>query len=330
MNNRFMPVFLAIIAFQVSSAFAEQNTNTNMQTEKEKLVKGSQTEQRAAMGRLRNNGKIAIPTLCDVIEKENDYSAKRRAATVLDEVLKSSDAMNEETLSMLERVTKSSDTGISNLGAMAVMHFKGNMRARKILKEAIPTQTKEQLRAQIIEAFMVNIDGDRREIPFITTLMEDKSEYVRVSVAGYLGSLGDVKGLALCNEVLRRKPTDNQTKILQMRAAIAAGRIGDPSIIPILKIIASSSDYGLAQSQARFAIKDIELKHNTKKSGQLEYLKTALSQNENVRWAVQQLVIMNDPESLEILKWAANKKELAGSKEASQTLKALGAVVSKE
>jgi len=124
----------------------------------------------------------------------------------------------------------------------------------------------------------------------------------------------------LCKEVLERVPSNDQTKILQMRAAIAAGRIGDPVLIPILKKIAASRDYGLAQWQARTAIKEIELSAISYKSKKLQYLKVALAESGNVRWAVQELLTINDSESIGVLKWAANEKGLAGAQESRQAL----------
>jgi len=304
-------------------ACAEQNIKMDMQAEKEKLIKGSPFEQKEAMDRLRDNGEKAVSPLCDVIENEKSYAAKRRAAVVLEEVFRSSTTQTEEALSALEHVTKNPDTRVANIGAMAVMSFKGNMRARRILKELIPKQTNEQLRARIIGALMVNIDGDKGEIPFLSSFMSDKSEYVHASVAGYLGRLGDKRGLEFCKEVLERKPVDDKMRMLQMQAAIAAGEIGDIQLLPALKKVMASTDYGLAQSRARWAVKEIELKYISEMPKKLQYLKATLGERENVRWAVQQLIKMNTPEAIEVLKWAANEKNLVGAQEARQALAAI-------
>ena len=315
-------ILLLIIAVSIS-VFVKQTRGESFQAEKESLIKGDVVERQKAMLTLRDKGKSAIPVLCDVIENEKNYAAKQRAAGILDEILKNTTTHDEETLSILQRIVENSDAGTSNLGAMAVMQYKGNLRARRILREAIKLQKAEQIKAQVLGAYMVNIEGDKAEIPFLAEFLNDKSEYVRVVASGYLGNLGDKRGLNICKEVLERKPVNDQIKILQMRAAIAAGSIGDTSLIPILKTVAASRDYGLAQWQARTAVKEIELNSIQGKSERLKYLKIALSENDNVRWAVQKLVTMNDSDSLKILEWAAKENGLAGAQESSLVLSAI-------
>ena len=311
---------LALICISICSI--SWAARVDVQKEKEFLVKGYPPEQNAAMVKLVGAGKEGAVALCDVLETEKDAGAKSRAAEALQENLKNG-SVDDAMMDRLERMTQS--TGIAGLSSMAVMQLKGNTRARAILRKAAQKQQNDQVRAQILGALMVNIDGDKSEAPFVAEFLKDKSENVQVSAAGYLGALGDPQGAAMCKAILERKPTDDATRMLQMRAAIAAGRIGDPKLIPVLQKVASSKDYGLAQWQARTAVKDIELKGLASASEKLEYLKKALAANGSARWAVQQLMAMGTPNAHDILKWAAKEKNLAGAEEADQALAAIEA-----
>jgi HEAT repeat protein len=301
----------------------------DVEREKETLIKGRPDEQQRAMANLAKGDNKATAVLCDVIENEKDATAKARAATALDENLKTATNRNEETLTRLERMTQSSDEKVVRLSASSVMHFKDSSRARKILRTLAKEHPDQQVRAHALGAFMVNIDGDKSEIPFVESFLQDKSEYVRVWAAGYLGALGSKSGLALCRDVLSREPLDDKIRALQMRAAIAAGRIGDPSLIPALKKVGASQDYGIAKWEALVAIKAIELKATSDKTERMQYLKTALSQTVYAQWAVQQLMAQGDSDALEILRWAAKSKGLAGMYEAQRAVAVMEQVPNK-
>lgn len=78
-----------------------------------------------------------------------------------------------------------------------------------------------------------------------------------------MGYLGDKSGAALCKEILEREP-NLKISTLQMRAAIAAGSIGDPELLPILRKIVAEKKYGTVRFDALTSINDIECKVATK------------------------------------------------------------------
>lgn len=315
---------LLLIVFAGTSDLLSVSAETiDVEKEKGLLITGRSSEQQDAMRALSGGGAEAARALCNVIESEKDPAAKARAGSALQANLRNPANQDADVLSCLERLASGKNGQEAGLAATAAMQFKGNSRAREILRNATKSQVNEQRRAQILGAFVANIQGDKAELPFVRSFLEDKSEYVRVNAAGYLGSLGDKTGLKLCETILNREPSDDATRMLQMRAAIAAGRIGDQTLVPVLRRVASSKDYGLAQWQARLAIRDIELKALTDKGARLQYLKAALAQHDDARWAVQNLMAIGDSDAIGVLTEAAHDKKLAGSQEADRALAVL-------
>ncbi|HOX23457.1 MAG TPA: HEAT repeat domain-containing protein, partial [Elusimicrobiales bacterium] len=286
---------------------------------KRAFAKASDQERMSVAGRLARAGKQGTRALLDLAENTQDRKARARAFTALEESVKDPNNQDEEILGKLEKMAVQTDRQTDRQTAlhasMALMSFKKNLRAKVALKKAIQTQQGELDRAQLLGTFLVNIDKDKTEIPFFKEyFLNDKSEYVRIAAAGHLGSLGDKSGLAFCKTILEKEPIDINVQRLQMYAARAAGSIGDTNLLPILKTVAASRKYGVAQSRAIMAINDIELQSKQSKSQKLEYLKKSLGDPYSVRWAALTLANMKDKDATAVLYWAAQQKDLAGAK----------------
>src|SRR5262249_41361811 len=147
---------------------------------------------------------------------------------------------------------------------------------------------------------------DPKEKDFVKGFLRDDSDYVRVWAAGFLGLMGDSSGLPICESVLARNPIDDKIRALQMRAAIAAGRIGDPHSLKILRIVGDSEDYGLAKYEAWNAIREIEFKNAGSQDSQIKYLQTALADPRATQWAARRLGALKTPAALEVLKQSAS------------------------
>lgn len=311
MRKQLLPIFL-LLATSSASALNEKQL-------REDLVGGRPVEQQRAMVELAHGGKESVGVLCDILKNEPDPAVRSRAASTLNETLLNPSNRDDTTLSRVESVARHEDGDVAGLSSMALSQFKGNRRARAILKDVAKAQRNEYIRAQVLSAFAANIDGDRSELPFLSEFLNDNSEYVAVSAAGFVGFLGDKRGLKLCREILARRPTD-ATMLLQRQAAIAAGRIGDPSLIPLLSKIGSSNEYGLTQWHARIAIREIEYQLEKAKGTGKNYLKGSFGSQESSKWAVKKLLAIKGPQAVEILEWAAGQKELVGSAAATRAL----------
>jgi HEAT repeat protein len=318
-------VAVLIIIGTLASLGREVAVAAEVEHDKESLIKGRPDQQQTAMANLAKGDKKAAVALCDVIENEKDTGAKSRAAYALEANLKNPANQDDDTLSRLEQMVSSPDQQVVRLSASSIMQFKKNPRARTILRKLAKEHPDQQVRANALGAFMVNIDGDRSEIPFVESFLNDKAEYVRVWAAGYLGTLGDKKGLELCRDVLSREPKDDKVRALQMRAAIAAGRIGDPSLIPVLRKVGGSNEYGIAKSEALTAIKDIELQAAPSETEKIAYMKDAIGRVESARWAAQHLMADGSAEAVELLKATAADKSSAGKYEAQRAVAAIEA-----
>lgn len=311
-------LFFAVLMSGRLATFAAAG-DSDMQKKRERLIRGRPDEQQAAMVELAHGGKESVGVLCDILKNEPDPAVRSRAASTLHENLLNPNNRDDSTLSRVESVARHEDGDVAGLSSMALSQFKGHRRARAILKDVAKAQRNEHIRAQVLSAFAANIDGDRSELPFLSEFLNDKSEYVSVSAAGFLGMLGDKRGLRLCREILERRPTD-EAMLLQRQAAVAAGRIGDPSLIPLLSKIGSSNEYGLTQWHARIAIREIEYQQEKAKGTGADYLKGSFGSQESSKWAVKKLLAIKGPQAVEILEWAAGQKELAGSAAAARAL----------
>lgn len=288
---------------------------------KEDLIGGRPAEQQRAMVELAARGPVRLMT--DIIAGAKDKSAKERAATALEQHLKNSGNRSLENLSALEPLMDSDDPSTVEAAARGIMHYKKNARARAAIKKSIGNAKSDQTKMKLLGGLMVNIDGDKTEANFLRHFLSDKSENVKVIAAGYIGALGRKDGLSICRDALEKSPKDDSVRGLQMIAAIAAGRIGDSSLLPVLRRVAQDDRYGPAQWEAMLAIKEIELANVGGASEKLEYLKTALSEKYYARWSINRLVADRSAESIELLKWAAQEKKLVGAPEARNALSAL-------
>lgn len=291
--------------------------------ERELLIHGHPAEQQEALAKLANAGENGSVVLADIIENEKDPMAKARAGRALQEAATKSENKNKQFFQRLKRLAQNQNNEVSEHGLMAVMNLKGDPEARKLIKESAKSRRDPQLRAQVLGMLLVNTERDKAEIPFLAEFLNDPSDYVRVWAAGYLGELGDIRGLSIINGVLQREPKDDKTKALIMRAAIAAGRIGDSSSLPLLQTIGKSESYGIAQWDALLATKEIELK-KTADADRIRYLDAALNQSTYCGWAASKLFQMGGVQAEEVLRRAARSKDHEISAESIRTLKSMG------
>lgn len=292
--------------------------------EKSRLIHGHPAEQQAAIMKLANSGESGSEALADIVENEKDPMAKARAGRALQEAALKPENRSKKFFQRLKRLSENENSTVSEQGLIAVMNLKRDPEARKLIKESAKSRRDPQLRAKALGMLLVNTERDKSEVPFLAEFLNDPSEYVRVWAAGYLGELGDARALPFINEVLQRKPQDDKGRALIMRAAIAAGRIGDSSSLPYLAVIGKSESYGIAQWDALLAIKDIELKHKSTDNDRIQYLDAALNEPTYCRWAALKLSQIKGARVEVVLQQAAKSRNSQISTEAIQTLMSMG------
>jgi len=302
-------IFATMIILPGQLAFS---LGVNIDKEKQAFGNASRTEQQNIAFRLSGEGKAGAHALMDLIEKSTDTTARGRAFAGLRQSLENPKNQDKEIFYKLEKMALGDDTKSSYAATSTLMHFKHNPKARAAIKQAIKMQINESIRGELLGALMVNTDRDQSEIPYFRDFfLHDVSEYVKVIAAGYMGRLGDKSGANLCKEILEREPLDKRTKVLQMRAAIAAGTIGDPQLLPLLEKVGSDKKYGIARSDALDAANDIKLGMQPNKDAKLTYLKKALREPRSGSWAVNVLVNMKDKEADALLEWGYSQPEIA-------------------
>lgn len=298
--------------------------------DRKRLISGTPAEQAQAMSLLTKGGAGAAAQMLDAVENENDPEARQRADRVLDTILKEPANRNEEQLETLVRLSRHSDRQRVESATTKLMYFKGKPRAYDTLKALAKTHSDQAVRAKAFGALMVQTDRDKKNVKFMEEAFDDeKSAYVKAWVAGYLGSLGSKKGLTFCRDALRNKDLSGEGRAVQMRAAMAAGRIGDAALIPDLEVVANSSDSGPAGWEARVAIKAIALKNLPSVRAKVEYLNTLLEDPVFSRWAANELGTMKEPAARELLKNVAKDSRHKGASEARIALVRAGEPVEK-
>lgn len=287
------------------------------------LVSGKPHDQLSAMDELAKSGQPAVNALCDVVENAGDYNAKERAARTLEKSLSNPSNRNPETLERLGRMLGNRERKVVEASARAVMQYKGNSRARELLKRASLKSKDDDTTTTLLGAVMNSADGDKSEIPFFESFLKHDSRSVRIWAAGYLGALGSRAGLDECRQILSQPPATDKIQTLQMRAAIAAGRIGDPSLIPVLERVGSSEEYGIAAKPARAAIREIRLAQLSTPAQRIEFLRAALSKDDSANWAAAQLIAIKGPDAIAALEWASQHLSGSGRNEAERALTVL-------
>jgi hypothetical protein len=189
------------------------------------LIRGTPVEQQVAMQELSSAGPEAPQVLAEAVLATPDRMARTRVATVLEANLKKRKNRTEENLKVLLPLLDSEDPSIVEAISRGVMQYKKHTETKAALKRAVGRARSDQSKVYLLGAFLVSNDGDKAEANYVRGFLADNSEKVRVWSAGYLGTLGGKEGLDICTKVLSRKPEDDATRGLQMRAAIAAGRI---------------------------------------------------------------------------------------------------------
>lgn len=296
--------------------------------EGELLIHGHPFEQQAAMMRLANSGESGSSTLADIVESGKDSEAQGRAGMALQEAAtKPENNTSTVFFKRLKRLAENEDASISYHGLAAVANMKQHPGARQVIKNAARSRREPKMRAQILGLLLVNSENDKAEVPFFAEFLKDPSEYVRVWAAGFLGELGDARALKFINEVLRREPKNSEAKFLIMRAAIAAGSIGDPSSLPLLKIIGEKAPYGIAQDDARQATKEIEIKRLPTIGDRIKYLEATLHEPAYCRWAAFKLSRIGGADAIAVLQRSARSKDSAISSESIRTLMAMGVLI---
>lgn len=314
----------SILAAEAAYA-APKETPASIKDLKDALVAGRPQEQLSAMDELAKRGSPAIDALCDVIENEKNHRAKERATQTLEKVLSDSSNRNPAAIDRLARLLDNDDRKVVESSARALMHYKKNLRVRELLKRAARNARDKDTRAALLGDVMNASDRDKSEAPFFESFLTDESEHVRLWAAGYLGMLGNARGLDECRRVLSQEPATDSIRTLQMRAAIAAGRIGNPSLIPQLERMGKSPEYGLASKAARTAILEIRLAQLSTQPERIEYLRSVLTDADSVRWGISQLMSMGDARAIEALRWASKNAGNPGAFEASRALSVLDA-----
>lgn len=287
------------------------------------LESGPLQEQLLAMEELAKGGQAAVIALCDVVEHNNDSNAKERAAQTLGKALGNQSNRGQETLGRLERMLANRERKVVESAGKALMHFKKNSRARELLRRAAQDADDSDTKVTLLGAVLTAADGDKSEIPFFTGFLKDDSGMVRLWAAGYLGALGSRGGLDECRMVLSKVPTSDAIRTMQMRAAVAAGRIGDPVLIPQLERVGSSQDYGIAAKAARTAIQEIRLGELKSSPERLDFLRNALKDDDSRKWGISHLMAVGDAGSIGALEWAAENVSESGRHEARRALTVL-------
>lgn len=296
--------------------------------ERELLIHGHPAEQQAAMMRLANSGESGFSILADIIENEKDSTAQGRAGLALQEAAtRPENKTNTDFFKRAKRLAENENPNISYHGLQAVAKMKQFPEARKLIKQAAKSRREPKLRALVLGLLLANSENDKAEASFFAEYLKDPSEYVRVWAAGFLGVLGDARALQFINEVLRREPKNTETRFLIMRAAIAAGCIGDSSSLPLLRIIGESANYGIAQEDARQAMKEIEIKNLPTIGDRIKYLETTLYEPAYSRWAAFKLSEFGGADAIAVLQRGAKSKDSAISTESIRTLMAMGAKI---
>lgn len=274
-------------------------------TEKKRLVSGSALEQQDAMTRLKSGGGQSSKALIDIMEHA-DSAAKIRAAGVLGSILEDAKNRTPETFDALDELTSDKDLSAVDSAMLVLTKAKGETRAHSIIKRLAVTHENETIRAKAASDLLVVSNSDPANIPVLRDLLKDKSAFVRLRAAGSLGVLGNVEGLSYCLDILGRSPEREETRALQMEAAISAGRIGDVRALPALRVIAQSDSYGPAKGRALIAIHMIGKRVLKSDAEKIAYLKSALKDRAVARWAGYELQNMSTQEAISAL------KEIAG------------------
>lgn len=317
--------FLAGSILAATAYASPKEPLTSIEDLKNELVTGRPQEQLSAMYELAKKGSPAIDTLCDVIEKNKDHRAKERATQTLEKILSESANRNPAAVDKLARLLDNDDRKVVESSARALMYYKRNSRVLELLKRAARNARDKDTRSALLGSVMNASDSDKSEAPFFEGFLKDESEHVRLWAAGYLGLLGNTRGLVEVRHVLSQEPTTDLTRTLQMRAAIAAGRIGDPILIPQLERIGKSPEYGIASKAARTAILELRLAQLSTQPERIDFLRNLLTDADSVRWGISQLMAIGDPPAIEALRWASKNAGEAGAFEAKRALSVLDA-----
>jgi len=316
--------FLAGTILAATTTYAAPKENpTSVEDLKNELIAGRPQEQLSAMDELAKKGSPAIDALCDVIEKNKDHRAKERATQTLEKILSESANRSPAAIDKLARMLDNDDRKVVESSARALMYYKRNSRVRELLKRAARNARDKDTRSALLGSVMNASDRDKSEAPFFEGFLTDESEHVRLWAAGYLGLLGNTRGLVEVRRVLSQEPTTDSIRTLQMRAAIASGRIGDPSLIPQLERIGKSPEHGLASKAARTAILEIRMAQLSTQSERIDYLRNLLTNADSVRWGISQLMSMGDAPAIEALRWASKNAGEPGAFEAKRALSVL-------
>lgn len=288
------------------------------------LTSGRPHDRDAAMKGLLEKGPGAVPALVEVLKTASDDDAKARAGRLLTVLMSNRANRDQAMLDSFEELALSKDQSANDAGINAISAFKHDRRARKMLEGVASRHKDEYARGTALGALLVNSERDKSIIPFMTSSLTDPSEFVQVQAAGYLGMLGNKRGLPGCLSILGRVPSDDKTRGLQMRAAISLGLIGDPTALPILRTVADSAAYGPASWDAKIAIKEIELHQIPARKDQLQYLKISLASRLYSQWAANKLKEIGGADSISILRVAARDSRNPGSEEARIYLSTMG------
>lgn len=328
---RLAPRFALLLALMFPAAIAlsapSPRSLNDLKKDRDSFLTGGDAEQQAAMSNLAQGGKDSVALLCEVIEKSKDRMRSSRAAHTLARLLEAPENRSEAGMDALERLAKSGDEPTLQATASALMHFKNDARARKALKQMVSRVGNPEIRAQVLSAFVFNIDKDKAESAYVEGFLNDKSEDVRVSAAGLLGLLGSQKGASLVSSALARPLSSGQPGALHWRAAIAAGQIGGSQFLPRLKAMEGDPQFRSFRSEIRDAIDSIEHENLGNQSAKDRQLASWLRDRRHGKWAANKLrtrAKSGDKSAEKILKDGASDKSNTVSEHALQALATLG------
>lgn len=295
-------------------------SNPDIMLEIQGLTSKRLQEQRTAHEKLVRIGEPAIPALLEVMEGNKKWESRERASRAVTQIIKRSGARSEAVLERLGKLAHNPDYFVASPAISCIVAYQGDARAAEILEHVARTSSNAQARTRVLGTLMVVTGNSPSLRPLLRHMLSDPDAEVRARAAGDLGTLGDISGLGVCRQILQMEPVDVRAELLVRAASIAAGRIGDPSLIPLLEKITKDTTGRYDRKAAYNALAEIRVKTLTSDAERIAFLAQCLGDMPNIRWAALKLKKMGTPEALGALQRIAKDADHPGKEEALRFL----------